>query len=198
MTLALYTHQDMFDHRPGARHPERPERLQAVAGRLMVVRDAEEAGAAIQRVLTSSSARRVAVSDASTVLPLARDACAAVGAKLLEDPPTEELFDCDVGISAAQWGIAETGSLVLESGSERHRFVSLIPRVHVALLDTDRICETLGEALGRTRDGAEPGTVPSAVSTYASSPSRERLEVSLRRRMDEGRTSSSSTAPSPS
>jgi acetoin utilization deacetylase AcuC-like enzyme len=30
MTLALYTHLDMLDHRPGDRHPERPERLRAV------------------------------------------------------------------------------------------------------------------------------------------------------------------------
>ncbi|MDP3659549.1 histone deacetylase family protein [Phenylobacterium sp.] len=30
MTVALYTHADMFDHRPGAGHPERPERLRAV------------------------------------------------------------------------------------------------------------------------------------------------------------------------
>ena len=29
MTVALYTHVDMLDHRPGARHPERPERLRA-------------------------------------------------------------------------------------------------------------------------------------------------------------------------
>jgi acetoin utilization deacetylase AcuC-like enzyme len=28
--IALYTHPDMLDHRPGARHPERPERLGAV------------------------------------------------------------------------------------------------------------------------------------------------------------------------
>lgn len=34
MTIALYTHQDMFDHRPGAWHPERPERLRAVADAL--------------------------------------------------------------------------------------------------------------------------------------------------------------------
>ena len=34
MTLALYTHRDMFDHRPGEGHPERPERLQAVTGAL--------------------------------------------------------------------------------------------------------------------------------------------------------------------
>jgi acetoin utilization deacetylase AcuC-like enzyme len=34
MALALYTHRDMLDHRPGARHPERPERLAAVTGAL--------------------------------------------------------------------------------------------------------------------------------------------------------------------
>jgi acetoin utilization deacetylase AcuC-like enzyme len=30
MAVALYTHADMLDHRPGAGHPERPERLAAV------------------------------------------------------------------------------------------------------------------------------------------------------------------------
>src|SRR3954470_9287990 len=30
MAIALYTHTDMFDHRPGEGHPERPERLGAV------------------------------------------------------------------------------------------------------------------------------------------------------------------------
>jgi acetoin utilization deacetylase AcuC-like enzyme len=34
MTVALYTHRDMFDHRPGETHPERPERLAAVTGAL--------------------------------------------------------------------------------------------------------------------------------------------------------------------
>jgi acetoin utilization deacetylase AcuC-like enzyme len=34
MSLALYTHPDMLDHRPGAGHPERPERLTAVVDAL--------------------------------------------------------------------------------------------------------------------------------------------------------------------
>ncbi len=34
MTVALYTHQDMFDHRPGEGHPESPERLRAVSDAL--------------------------------------------------------------------------------------------------------------------------------------------------------------------
>ena len=46
MTVALYTHVDMLDHRPGDGHPERPERLRAVTDALsdsdleLVVRDA--------------------------------------------------------------------------------------------------------------------------------------------------------------
>jgi acetoin utilization deacetylase AcuC-like enzyme len=46
MTIALYTHVDMLDHRPGDRHPERPERLTAVTDALsdsdlrFMVRDA--------------------------------------------------------------------------------------------------------------------------------------------------------------
>src|SRR5215218_5370629 len=46
MTVALYTHVDMLDHRPGAGHPERPERLRAVTDALsdsdlhLTVRDA--------------------------------------------------------------------------------------------------------------------------------------------------------------
>ncbi|HEX7885267.1 MAG TPA: histone deacetylase family protein [Phenylobacterium sp.] len=34
MTVALYTHPDMLDHRPGEGHPERPERLRAVTDAL--------------------------------------------------------------------------------------------------------------------------------------------------------------------
>ncbi len=34
MTVALYTHSDMFDHRPGEGHPERPERLRSVVDAL--------------------------------------------------------------------------------------------------------------------------------------------------------------------
>ena len=39
MTVALYTHLDMLDHRPGERHPERPERLRAVVDALQDASD---------------------------------------------------------------------------------------------------------------------------------------------------------------
>jgi len=39
MAVALYTHADMLDHRPGAGHPERSERLGAVTGALSEASD---------------------------------------------------------------------------------------------------------------------------------------------------------------
>lgn len=39
MTIALYTHTDMLDHRPGDWHPERPERLRSVIDALQDASD---------------------------------------------------------------------------------------------------------------------------------------------------------------
>ncbi len=51
--------------------------------------------------------------------------------------------DVDVGVTGALAGLAESGSLVLSHGPGRPRMASLIPEVHIALLDVDRIARTL-------------------------------------------------------
>jgi L-lactate dehydrogenase complex protein LldG len=147
-------------------------RLEAVAGTFTMARGAADVARELAEILRRVGARRVAASDSPRVRPLVEEACALAGADLVVDAAPGDLFDCDVGVSGAQWGIAETGTLVLESARERHRFVSLIPRVHVALLRADRICETLGEALRETRAEAAPGQVPSAAITLVTGPSR--------------------------
>src|SRR5690606_36037809 len=131
-----------------------------------------EVSAAIARLLRATGARRVAASDSARVGPLVAEACTATGAELLIDAAPNELFDCDVGVSGAQWGIAETGTLVLESRHDRHRFVSLIPRVHIALLRADRVCDTLSEARRHTRESAAPGALPGAALALITAPSR--------------------------
>lgn len=171
----------VFQGRPPEREPEAPRlagldlfrnRLEAVAGTFTLARGADEVTAALELILRRTDARRVAASDSPRVRPIVEAACGSQGAELLLDPSPDRLFDCDVGVSGAQWGIAETGTLVLESRHERHRFVSLIPRVHVALLRADRICDTLGEALRQTREGAADAEVPSAAITLVTGPSR--------------------------
>jgi L-lactate dehydrogenase complex protein LldG len=48
-----------------------------------------------------------------------------------------------VGITGAEAGFAESGTLVLRSGPGRPRMASLIPSVHIALLSADRIYRSL-------------------------------------------------------
>src|SRR6185503_17060568 len=80
------------------------------------------------------------------------------------------LLAAELGVSCAQWGIAETGTLVLESARERHRLVSLLPPVHVALLPSARLLGTLGEALAALRTSI--GGPASRTITFITGPSR--------------------------
>ena len=46
----------------------------------------------------------------------------------------EALAECDLGITGADMALPETGTLVLRTGPERPRPASLLPRVHLALV----------------------------------------------------------------
>ncbi len=115
--------------------------LDGVGAQWTLVRGEVEAARALRRILSDAGARRVAGSDAPLV------------ARLLPERLTrltrDELFTCDAGVTTAQWGIAETGTLVLESAREGSRLASLVPPMHVALLSTSRICASLADALAR-------------------------------------------------
>jgi len=53
----------------------------------------------------------------------------------------------DIGLSTAEWAIAETGSLVLTSGPGRGRTVTLLPQTYVAVIPTERVLGTVPEAI---------------------------------------------------
>ncbi len=48
-----------------------------------------------------------------------------------------------VGITGALAGIADTGSIVVQSGRHRSRAASLLPETHIALLSSDRLYHTM-------------------------------------------------------
>lgn len=52
-------------------------------------------------------------------------------------------LDLDVGITGAYAGLAESGSVVLAHGPGRPRMASLIPEVHVVLIEVSSITTTL-------------------------------------------------------
>jgi L-lactate dehydrogenase complex protein LldG len=114
------------------------QNVEAVDGHCIVARDEFEIGQAVTRIITNLRAQRIAISDAPLLGRLIQSA---------EMPNASEVFEIDVGITTAQAAIAETGTLVLDSARERHRLVSLVPPVHIAIVDASSIFQTLGEAL---------------------------------------------------
>ncbi|MBT7711357.1 MAG: lactate utilization protein [Deltaproteobacteria bacterium] len=57
----------------------------------------------------------------------------------------EQIFESFVGITAADFCIAQTASLVMKSHPNQARAVSLVPSIHVAVIELNQIIENLGE-----------------------------------------------------
>ena len=122
--------------------------LESVGGHCTVVADETEAAKQVGKIIDQLAPRRIAISNSDLIGRLVeRDAAV----EIVENAHAEYLFDCDLGITSAQWAIAETGTLVLESDKESHRLTSLVPPVHLCLLRAADIRQTLGEILELTR-----------------------------------------------
>ena len=59
----------------------------------------------------------------------------------------EALFAIDAGVTGTRGGVADTGALVLWPTEQEPRLMSLVPPVHVAVLDADKIYNSLGEMM---------------------------------------------------
>ena len=146
------------------------ERLEAVGGHCVVATDKAEAARALAEIVSalqsSIAATRIALSDAPLLSELVSEKAFA-GTQIC--PPVSDLFSYDVGITTAQAAIAETGTLILESEQERHRLVSLLPPVHIAVIRSADICLTIGDALQRLHAN---GDAMSRAITFITGPSR--------------------------
>lgn len=85
--------------------------------------------------------------------------------------PTAVDFDqavlaADLGLTAVDAAIAETGTILLSCGVGRPRAVSLAPRTHVALVRQQQLVARLSEALSGLRQS------PSAALHFVTGPSR--------------------------
>jgi L-lactate dehydrogenase complex protein LldG len=149
------------------------ENLEAVDGNCIVAAGELEVVQALRTIISSLREtplrpRRIALSDAPILQHLASQIEQEVE-EIEIAPDAAQLFAYDLGITTVQGAIAETGTLVLNSALERHRLVSLLPPVHIAIVDSSQICLTLGEALTalRVSDGELSPTI-----TFVTGPSR--------------------------
>jgi L-lactate dehydrogenase complex protein LldG len=138
--------------------------LEAVDGHCVIAHADQEIAQALTNIIRGG---RIAISDNPEVERLLQLTDLEIE-ELSVAPNAHEIFRFDVGISTVQAAIAETGTLVLDSTRERHRFLSLVPPVHIAIVKASQIYRTLGEVLTFIRKEKEI----SPTVTFITGPSR--------------------------
>jgi len=121
------------------------QRFEKLAGKAFIVPDA----AAVEPQLSSLlDVKRVVASNAPFL-----EACGITRLPQVQSgfSDREALRDAcavaDIGITSADYALAETGTLVMLSSRQEARLVSLLPPVHVAIVPRSRILANLDELL---------------------------------------------------
>ena len=154
---------------------------EAAGARVYRVRSPEEACARVADI--AAGAREVAVSGATVLTEMGlRETLSARGLSTFgvadsgaggREELLARLAGCGVGVTAVDYAIAETGTIVLTSDEEGGLLASLLPAAHVAVLDTRQIFSSLAsviEKLGIERMGRSGRPCRSA--TFITGPSR--------------------------
>jgi L-lactate dehydrogenase complex protein LldG len=181
------------------RWPEALERFRGeferVAGVFHRAPDLDAVPAVLAGIARERGARRLVTWDPAALgfdpaPALARDGLEVVAARAGEEDEAarrahrEQAARAELGVTTADFALAETGTLILLSGSGRPRSTSLLPDVHVAVFGRDRLLETLEqvgimlEALHADPDRAMSG----AMINFITGPSRTAdIELTLTR-----------------
>ncbi len=67
--------------------------------------------------------------------------------RTIESWKAELFHDIDFGITGSLAGLAESGSLVLWPNAEEPRLLSLVPPLHIVLLEAERLCENFAQLI---------------------------------------------------
>jgi len=147
------------------------------------------AGGVVAAVSDSATASRMGLRDwfagrnasmVSTLGEFDRSGASSAGVSFEDNSPAEPLMerykkaliDASMGVTSADYALADTGTLVLVSGGEQHRLISLVPPVHICLLDKSRILPNLADLLTRVQgESYADGKAPLAM-TFITGPSR--------------------------
>lgn len=120
--------------------------LEAVAGKVRILRGEHDRRALLEDLRRAHGVRRAVVSrdtECAGIAEMLRD----LGIEARELESAEQAAEADLGVTGAAFGVALTGSVVVDSERAGGRSASLLPPVHLALLRADRIVATPGAVL---------------------------------------------------
>lgn len=140
------TTESVVGPRPAIREPRHPESLDSEIERLLV--EIKKLSGVGQKVVASDidSSLKTLVAEqkiqkaTAWETPYLRqlgitEILHTLGVKLISPNADKyEMAQCDLGITEADYLLPETGTIVLSSSTEKPRAVSLLPRVHLAIV----------------------------------------------------------------
>jgi L-lactate utilization protein LutC len=137
----------------------------------------EEALEYIVKVIKDCNAKLVVMSKSELAKTMAlEETLNALGVKVVDVSAISNLREtigsADVGITGANFGIAESGSIGIVSNQEADRLVSALPYIHIALLDSDNILPGLSDLKSVLRDYLPNLNERNNVVSLISGPSR--------------------------
>lgn len=107
----------------------------------------------LAKLLQAKGARRLALGREHPVAAEARAALAEGEVTLIdadrdvEEWQQEQFASTDAGLTSTRGGIAETGSLWLWPTPDEPRLISLVPPIHIAVLDADTLEDTFFDVI---------------------------------------------------
>jgi len=160
------------------------EKLAATTGILKRASGRKETMAAVVESLKELEAKSVLVADEALMNSLGVPEALMQSGLAVTSGPLDPFAHrqacsiCDAGVTSAHFGIAETGTLAMIFGEKRSRLTSLVPFIHVAVLEAKNMLphtESLFERLAA--DGVSPAALslvsgPSMTADIALTPIR--------------------------
>ena len=115
-----------------------------VSGKAIILKSEDEIKDYVIRLVEEHSAKSLAIWESDFLKQInLREFLEIKGLKFASLNSKEEMAEADIGITEADFGIADTGTLVLIANEKQPRSVSLIPPVHIAIIKSDLIVENL-------------------------------------------------------
>ncbi len=128
--------------------------VEKLSGRTKRLENKADLTAALRELVAAESIKKATVWQTAEMKEWAvEDTLRSIGVEIISPyAPKREVAECDLGVTGADFVLPETGTLTLRSSIEQPRSVSLLPRVHLALIRSTCLRADLHQVLEEARD----------------------------------------------
>ncbi len=132
-------------------------KFESLRGQVHLAANVDEAAEAAVSICKAASPRRVALAPLPGPFQDAlQTGCNQTGIVVLTPPYPHNTLpaaidEAQIGVSGAEFAIADTGTLVEVAVDDAYRLVSVLPRIHIALVSAKELVKGLQDASPRLR-----------------------------------------------